>query len=185
MRFRLVPAALVAVCGLSLVAAATAAGPTLREHERFTEVIDDFCGTGQSIVLDGKTVVKNWTGTTGGDPTQTVKATFNLQFTYTNPVSGAAVVEHWSFGQTNTIVSGQESGVHTHEFTENGLKASFKLAHGPLLTRDAGSLTYRVTFNEVDEVTDFEVVSVSGPHPGFAYEGDFFCDTLVPALGLD
>ena len=75
--------------------------------------------------------------------------------------------------------------MHTHEFTENGLKAMFRLKKGGVITRDAGSLTYRVTFDENDIVTDFEVVTIHGPHPGFEYEGDFFCDTLVPALGLE
>ena len=56
---------------------------------------------------------------------------------------------------TNEIVSGLESGVHTHEFVESGLKATFKLSHGGLLTRDAGSLTYRITFDENDEELDF------------------------------
>ena len=84
---------------------------------------------------------------------------------------------------TNEIVSGLESGVHTHEFVERGLKATFKLSHGGLLTRDAGSLTYRITFDENDEELDFEVVPIRGPH--LAFEEDLFCSTLVPALGLD
>ena len=75
------------------------------------------------------------------------------------------MVEHWAFSTTNEIVSGLESGVHTHEFVERGLKATFKLANGRLLTRDAGSLTYRITFDENDEEIDFEVVSIRGATP--------------------
>ena len=112
-----------------------------------------------------------------------MKAVIKLRTTYTNPDNGVSVVEHWAFSRTNEIVSGLESGVHTHEFVERGLKATFKLANGRLLTRDAGSLTYRITFDEDDEEVDFEVVSIRGPHP--AFEEDLFCSTLVPALGLD
>ena len=39
--------------------------------------------------------------------------------------------------------------------------------------------------DEKDNVIDFEAITIHGPHPGFSAEGDFFCDTLVPALGLD
>ena len=61
----------------------------------------------------------------------------------------------------------------------------FRAKQGGVITRDAGSLTYRVSFDENDNVTDFEAVTIHGPHPGFTFEGDLFCDTLVPALGLD
>jgi hypothetical protein len=182
---RILVAALVAAIGLMGVAAAFAA-PPIKEVIPIDQSVPDFCGTGETIEIEGTIRNTLWFGTTGGDPTQVVRAQINIDITYTNPETGAAVVERWSFMSTNQIISGLESGVHTHEFTENGLKAMFKLKHGGVITRDAGSLTYRVTFDENDNVTDFEAVTIHGPHPGFEYEGeDFFCDTLVPALGLD
>jgi hypothetical protein len=181
---RTLVAVLVAVMGLTAVTASFAARPM---HE--VEIIDDtdlnFCGTGEAIDINGTIRSTVWIGTTGGDPTQVVKSHVNVHITYTNPETGDAVVERWSVMRTNEIVAGLESGAHTHEFTENGLKATFRLANGGLLTRDAGSLTYRVTFDENDNLIDFEPITIHGPHPGFIAEGDFFCDTLVPALGLD
>lgn len=181
---RILVAALVAAMGLTVAAAASAAQPL-----QFLDVIDetdaDFCGTGETVEIEGTVRTTIWTGTTGGDPTQDLRVVVNIHITYTNPASGAAVVERWSFMGTNEIVSGLESGVHTHEFTENGLKATFRLAGGGLLSRDAGSLTYRVTFDANDVVTGFELVTMHGPHPAFSAEGDYFCDTLVAALGLD
>jgi hypothetical protein len=182
---RSVTAALVGVIGLLTVATAFAAGPTFRERETFTEEDSNFCGTGELVVIEGTVAFNAWIGTTGGDPTQELKTTINVHITYTNPETGASVVERWSVMRTNEIVSGLESGVHTHEFIERGLKATFRLKNGGLLTRDAGSLTYRVTFDASDNVTNFEVVSIRGPHPGFVFEGDLFCETLVPALGLE
>ena len=182
MRTRALVAALTAVVGLMAVAAASGAAP-VRFHNAFTEEEADFCGTGGLVLIQGTEDVMFWIGTTGGDPTQAVKSVVKRRITYTNPENGLAVVEQWAFSSTNVIVTGLESGVHTHEFVERGLKAKFKLANGRLLTRDAGSLTYRVTFDEDDEVIDFEVVSIRGPHP--AFEGELFCSTLVPALGLD
>jgi hypothetical protein len=180
-----ITAALVGGIGLLTAAAAFAAGPAFQERETFTEEDPNFCGTGETVVVEGTVLYQAWIGTTGGDPTQEIKSMLNIHITYTNPDTGASVVERWSHMNTNEIISGLESGIHTHEFTERGLKAMFRLKNGGLLARDAGSLTYRVTFDANDQVTGFEVVSVRGPHPGFAYEGDLFCDTVVPALGLD
>lgn len=182
MQRRALVAVLAAVVSLTAVAAVFAAGPE-KFHNTFTEADADFCGTGELVVIQGTEDAILWTGETGGDPTQIVKANIKRRITYTNPDNGLTVVERWAFAQTNEIISGMESGVHTHEFVERGLKAAFKLANGRLLTRDAGSLTYRVTFDENDEFIGFEVVSIRGPHP--AFEEDPFCSTLVPALGLD
>lgn len=182
MQARALVAALTAVVGLTAVAAAFGAAPA-RFHNTFTEEDANFCGTGELVVIQGTEDAILWTGETGGDPTQTVRANVKRRITYTNPDNGLTVVERWAFSQTNEIISGLESGVHTHEFVERGLKATFKLANGRLLTRDAGALTYRVTFDENDEVTDFQLVSMRGPHPAFGE--DLFCSTLVPALGLD
>ena len=181
---RILVVALVASIGLLGVEAALAA-PPIKELIEIDETDPNFCGTGEAVDIEGTIKHNLWVGTTGGDPTQVVQAQTQIHITYTNPDTGAAVVEQWSFINKNQIISGLESGVHTHAFIENGLKAMFKLEHGGVITRDAGSLTYRVTFDENDEVTDFEAVTIHGPHPGFEYEGDFFCDTLVPALGLD
>lgn len=185
MKKRALAAALGAIIGLSVVAVAFAAGPTFRDRDTFTDEDANFCGTGELVLIEGTVVANVWIGTTGGEPTQEVKATVNLRITYTNPDTGASVVEHWAFVRTNEIVSGLASGVHTHEFVERGLKATFKLANGRLLTRDAGNLTYRVTLDANENFIDFEVVSIRGPHPSFESTEDVFCSTLVPALGLD
>ena len=176
-------AALAAAIGLSAVAASFAA-PPIREIEIVDDTDPDFCGTGAAIEIEGTIKLTLWLGETGGDPEQALRTHLNIHLTYTNPDTGDAVVERWSVTRTNEIVSGLESGPHTHEFVENGLKATYRLVNGGLLTRDAGSLTYRVSFDENDDVTDFEAITIHGPHPNFTSEGDPFCDTLVPALGL-
>jgi len=181
---RVLVALVVAVIGLTAVAASSGA-PPMQDVEIIDETDLNFCGTGEAIGISGTVRTTIWTGTTGGDPTQDVRVHVNIHITYTNSETGTAVVERWSFMATNEIVAGLESGAHTHEFTENGLKAMFRLVNGGLITRDAGSLTYQVMFDKNDNVIGFEPITIHGPHPGFGYEGDFFCDTLVPALGLD
>lgn len=168
---------------LVLPAAAAGGGPEIRDRDSFSEVDPNFCGTGQEVLVEGTVVFNGWIGETGGDPNQVLKLTLNQHITFTNPDTGVSVVERWSFAGTNVIVVGTEAGAHTHEFTENGLKATLKLANGRVLTRDAGSLTYRISFDANDNVTGLEVVDMNGPHPGF--EEDLFCSTVVEALGLD
>jgi len=57
-----------------------------------------------------------------------------------------------------------------------------KLANGPVLTRDAGTIVYRVSFDANGDFAGLEVVADRGDHPGF-YD-DRFCSTMVDALGL-
>lgn len=134
------------------------------------------------MLVDGRFSAIGWFGETGGDPDQLLKLVFNLSLTYTKPVNGAAVVERWSELETNEIVDGLEGQVHTHEFSNTGLKATLKLAQGGVLTHDSGRIVYRITFDASGNETAFEVVADHGDHPGF-YD-DLFCSTVVDALDL-
>ena len=182
---RVVVAVLAATMAAATAGVAAGAGPAFRDRDTFSDTDTDFCGTGQTVLVEGSAVANVWLGTTGGDDEQEIKFIFNLMIRYTNPETDATVFEHWALLRTNEIISGLESGVHTHEFTERGLKATYVLVGGGLITRDAGSLTYRVTFDENDNVIDFQPVQIHGPHPQFIGESPGFCETLVPALGLD
>lgn len=107
---------------------------------------------------------------------------FNVATTFTNPANGASLVGRFAGVKTNEIVAGLESGPHTHEFVENGLRAKLKLPNGGVLTRDAGSLTYRISFDAADNFTGLEIVSVHGPHP--AFDSPVWCEEAIAALGL-
>jgi hypothetical protein len=182
---RLLVLASVAVVALALPAA-MAAGPggppTFHDHDTFTDVDPNFCDTGQSVDLAGRFNAKVWIGETGGDPDQDLFVAFNYDITITNPVNGAAVVDSAAGLVTNEIVEGLESGPHTHVFVENGLRAKLKLANGGVLTLDAGSLGYSISFDAADNVTDFQLLFVHGPHP--AFDSPVWCDAAIDALGL-
>jgi hypothetical protein len=184
-RRRLALVVLAAIVALTTTGVAISAGPSFRDRDTFSDTDTDFCGTGETVLVEGSAVANIWLGSTGGDDEQEIKITLNLMISYTNPETGATVFEHWAVLRTNEIISGLESGVHTHEFTERGLKATYVLVGGGLITRDAGSLTYRVTFDENDNVTNFEIVQIHGPHPQFIGESGGFCETLIPALDLE
>jgi hypothetical protein len=171
------------LAALALPLAATAGGqPAFHVHEVFTFTDPNFCGTGAPVAIADDVNAIVWIGETGGDPTQDVKVAFNVATTFTNPATGASLVGRFAGVNTNEIVIGLESGPHTHEFVENGLRAKLKLPNGGLLTRDAGSLTYRVSFDAADNVVGFELVSVHGPHP--AFDSPVWCEAAIAALGL-
>jgi hypothetical protein len=178
--------AAVAVLAAGVQSAAAASGggaPTFREHVTSDSGTDtNFCGTGKTITYEGRNRASVWIGETGGDPDQDLKIVFNSRYVLTNPATGAAVVDESAGLIENRIVAGQESGAHTHRYVENGIRAKLKLANGGLLTRDAGSLVYTISFDAADKVTDVTVIADHGSHPAF-YE-DVWCATAVEALGL-
>ena len=142
-------------------------GPEFHDHGTFTDVDTNFCGTGETIHVAGRFNFVTWIGETGGDPEQELKSTFSFSATLTNPDTGVSVVDSAAGSSTNEIVTGLESGPHTHRFVENGLRAKLKLANGRVLTRDAGQLIWEIAFDASDNVLGVEVISVHGPHPSF------------------
>jgi hypothetical protein len=84
--------------------------------------------------------------------------------------------------RSRAIIEGLEAGAHTHRFVENGLRAKLKLPDGRVLTHDAGSITYEVSFDAAGEFVGVEVISVHGPHP--AFDSGVWCDTAIEAFGL-
>jgi hypothetical protein len=179
---RLISAFAVAVLTLALTAVAVASPTGKPVEDDFSEsfVDSDFCGTGEEVALSIEANQRLWFGETGGDAEQVLKAVFNIEITFT---FGSATLIERSAGQTlNTIVVGLESGPHTHEFVERGLRARLKLENGGVLIRDAGVLVYRVSFDANDEVVGLEIIDVRGPHPGF--DSDAWCEAATQALGI-
>jgi hypothetical protein len=56
---------LVGLLAVLVPGTAVAAGPTFRDRGTFSEVDTDFCGTGQTVLIDGNVVANGWIGTTG------------------------------------------------------------------------------------------------------------------------
>jgi hypothetical protein len=145
----------------------------------FTDVDDDFCGTGVEIDVAGNVVVNEWEAPHRGDFKSTVSGKISL----TNPLTGDIAINH--FAVTNVVVniSGDPEGDHVHEVTAKGLPERWKLAHGRVLIRDAGYAVIRETIED-DEIVDQEVLINKGPHPDLDSDFELFCETLVPALGI-
>ena len=74
-------------------------------------------------------------------------------------------------------------GTISFVFTFRGLPEKLKLPNGPVLSRDAGVVTFTNTFDAL--TGDFISQTISGekgPHPDLDSGFEIFCDVLVPAL---
>jgi len=179
----LIAAAVVLVTALAVPAALAGPGgpPTFHVNELNTVVDPDFCGTGKPVVVESRTAASIWVGETGGE-LQELKVTISFKATLTNPANGAAVIDSVAGQFTNAIIVGQESGPHTHLSTVHGLPEKLQRVNGGLLIRDAGTLTFLLSFDENDEVTGLEIVKDAGNHDGFGTGR--WCEVATAELGL-
>jgi hypothetical protein len=187
-RFRAGVRRLVALiaAGLTVLAAVAAPGAVGagqqhdRFHDVFTDVDEDFCGTGQRINIAVDVTGNLWDAPHKGDFKQTATGTVTL----TNPLTGDIAINHFAGPTWGVLISGDPEGDHVEEVTVKGLPERWKLAHGRVLIRDAGYVVIRNTIVDGD-VVDQEILVDKGPHPDLESDFELFCETLVPALGIE
>jgi hypothetical protein len=179
-RFIAASAAGIVLLALAATPAALGAG---QQHNRFhdvgTDVDPDFCGTGQAIEIafDAR----------GNEFEAPHKADFKLTLTgtstFTNPATGDVVILRSAGPIWDTLISGDPEGIHVIESTVKGLPELIKTPHGGVLTRDAGYLVVRNTFDG-DELISSEIVLAKGPHPDKESDLELFCELVPEALGI-
>ena len=177
----------IAASGAGIVLLALAATPVAlgagQQHNRFhdvgTDVDPDFCGTGQAIDIAFDVQGNEFEAPHKAD----FKSIATGTVTFTNPATGDVVIQRFAGPIWDTLISGDPEGIHVDESTVKGLPELFKTPHGGVLTRDAGYLVVRNTFDG-DEFISSEIVLDKGPHPDI--EGDFelFCELTTEALGI-
>ena len=176
----------VAIAAGALLAAVAAPGALAagQEHNHFrdvgTDVDDDFCGTGQTIDIAFNVLVNEWEAPHKGD----FKGQNSGRVTLTNPLTGDTAVNHFAGTFSVVLISGDPEGDHVEKVTVKGLPEMWKLAHGRVLIRDAGYVVILQTIED-DEIVDQEVLVEKGPHPDLDSDFERFCETLVPALGIE
>src|SRR5262249_52215522 len=104
--------------------------------------------------------------------------------TLTNPANGAAVIVHFTGPFVVHIVSFNADGGDTELDTFKGLPEQVKLAHGGMLLRDAGYVTFLRTFDADGNLVSSEPIIERGPHPDLDSDFELFCNVTVPALGF-
>ncbi len=169
---------LVATVLLAFMASSTGAAPLVnRFHGTFSDTFpDNICG------IDGTTVVS------GMDNIQefadgTFKDEFRQNYVFTSAATGKSVLLFAAnqFVGTGPIDNGD--GTVTFVSTFKGLPEMLKLPNGPVLSRDAGFVSFNDTFDATTGEFLGETISPeNGPHPDLDSGFALFCDVIVPAL---
>ncbi len=150
-------------------------------HENFTDSFpSEICGIAGTSVVRG---VDNFTVFSDN----TFSDNFAVNQTFTATASHKSIVLHVAEHVTGTdapIDNGD--GTVTFITTFKGLPEQFRIANGPLLLRDAGTVTFTNTFAvEADGSLTFLSQTLSGlhgPHPDLLSDFALFCDVIIPAL---
>jgi hypothetical protein len=157
---------------------AFAAKPIAQFHDHFTESFsDEICG----IPVDVDIVATDNFFLYADD---SFKATSSFQGTFTNPENGQSVVIS-SAGQVTgpAPIVDEEAGTITFLVSFIGLPEKIQTAHGSVLLRDAGVITFADTFDlETGEFISSEV-TIRGPHPEAESDFTLFCEVITEALG--
>jgi len=170
---RLIKSSVAALLLLALIGPATAlAAAPVRDVISGSEVIDDFCGTGQTVVVSSSGVINWFEGAGWG----------HVQDTWTNPESGISVTTSWAGGGKFKLVE-HDDGSYTWVTERMGLPDKIRPDGGGPLTLDAGLVIFQDHFDADDNYLGTEVEIVGGPHPGLD-PGYDWCDVMIEALGL-
>ena len=172
----------VAALVLGTAPAAQAANPDVNRRTEIGGYTDpDYCGTGQTVdVSFSVRVVEFLSPNQAVDYARTIQGTFTL----VNPESGATVLNTFAGRLTTTVVSGDPAGIHTIEYSTQGLDEQLRLVNGPVLSRDAGYHTWRDTLDGDNAFLSGELVVNKGPHPDADSDFVIFCEVTSTALGL-
>lgn len=173
----LVTAALIA--GLAILpATAFADKPVERFHDRITDSFSDvLCGIPVDVELAGN---NNFFLLADGD----VKGTGSLHATVTNPANATSLIIS-SAGQFTGVapVVDEQAGTITFTATYKGLPEKIHTAHGSVLLRDAGMISFAGTFDlQTGEFISSETLVNKGPHPEADSDFTRFCEVVGGAL---
>jgi hypothetical protein len=156
---------------------ASAAKPIEQFHDHFTDSFsDEICGIAVDVDL---VVTDNFFLYADG----TSKDTSSVRVTFTNPANGNSVLLS-NAGQISapSPVVDEEAGTITFINSFKGLPEKIQTAHGAVLLRDAGVITFADTFDlETGEFISSQTI-VKGPHPEADSDFTLFCEVITGAL---
>jgi hypothetical protein len=168
----------VLVIALAVFPAGALGAKPIHQHVAGSTTDTDFCGTGQTVDVSWDGVENLWPG-----PNGTEKSTGQQKTTYTNPVNGESVVVS-SSGKIAVELVDDPGGGYTYVVSYRGVQEKIKAAGGgPIMTKDAGYLTFYDHFDALDNYLGTDVVE-HGQHPEADSDFALFCDVVPAALGL-
>ncbi len=173
----------VALASLFVVAVpsqVTAAPAIFHDHNNFTDSFPgELCGIAGTFVRSG-------VGTFTVRSNNSFSDHLELNLTFTSTATHKSVVLHVAQTVTgNAMPIDNGDGTMSFINTFKGLPEQIRIANGPVLLRDAGTVTFTFTFS-VDADGNFifasDTFSVHGPHPDLLSDFALFCDVVIPAL---
>lgn len=113
------------------------------------------------------------------------KTTGSFRQTYTNPVNGKSVIVYTAGqGSGTSSVFDPVASTITFDLIYKGLPEKIQASNGPVLIRDAGTITLREVFDATTgENLSESIVSVTGPHPIAESAFNISCDIVDAAIG--
>lgn len=117
------------------------------------------------------------------DPDGSFKDTYSFKQTFTNPANGKSVIVSGA-GQVVSSAAIVDPTANTVTFsTYKGLPEKIQTPKGPVVSRDAGLITFTNTFDLTTGDFISQSINVSkGPHPEADSNGPLFCDVITQAL---
>lgn len=145
-----------------------------------TEEDVDVCGVIVDIVAEGVFTDKAFFDKEGNFVRFMSTASAKVTFTADNGKS-VIVQNAGQFTDVEPLVD-EEAGTITFFTTFKGLPEKIQTAHGPVLLRDAGLITFVDTFDlETGEFISSEL-TIKGPHPEAESDFTLFCEVITEAL---
>jgi hypothetical protein len=155
---------------------ALGAKPVAQFHDHFTDSFSsEICG----IPVDVEIVVTDNFFVYADD---SFKDTSSVRQTFTNPANGKSIIVSSAGQVSGQAIVDEEAGTITFLTSFKGLPEKIQTAHGAVLLRDAGIITFADTFDL--ETGDFlgSEVTVKGPHPEADSDFTLFCEVVTAAL---
>jgi hypothetical protein len=164
-----------------LPAGALGARPEIFHASFFdTEEDVDVCGVIVDIVAEGVFTDKAFFDKEGNFVRFMSTASAKVTFTADNGKS-VIVQNAGQFTDVEPLVN-EEAGTITFFTTFKGLPEKIQTAHGPVLLRDAGLITFVDTFDlDTGEFISSDLI-IKGPHPEADSDFTLFCEVVSAAL---
>jgi hypothetical protein len=179
MRKKLLPLAIATVLACVSAATGLAAGSTQVTHFSFTKP-SNVCGISGTTVGHGTSVFRDT-----GNGTYFMSGNFVGVFTADNGKS-TTLTAAGPQKQTSPAVIDEQAGTVTITTTYGGLYEKFSITGGPILSINAGVVTFVEVFkytgdpnNPVGDSISETLSRLDGPHPDLLSGG---CEVLVPYL---
>jgi len=164
------------IVALALPGATLAARPIAAFHDHFTDSFpSDICGIPVQVDL---VVSDNFFEYADGSFKD---AAANMS-TFTNLDNGKSVVVSSAGTVTGSAIIDEQANTITFVTTYKGMPEKIQTGHGGVLTRDAGIISFRDTFDLTTGDFLGTEVTIRGPHPEADADYALFCDVVTGAL---